>query len=47
MLDFDAHFSLTSVACAIGPSFYHILNWFFVPKPGFLNLFEFSAAEIT
>jgi hypothetical protein len=40
MLDFDAHFSLTSVACAIGPSYTK-------SSTDFLNLFEFSAAEIT
>jgi hypothetical protein len=26
------------------PKGYHVLNWFFLPKPGFWNLFEFSAA---
>jgi hypothetical protein len=25
---------------------YHVLNWFFLPKPGFWNLFEFSAVGI-
>ncbi len=28
---------ITSVACAIGPTFYHVLKWFFLPKPGFLE----------
>jgi hypothetical protein len=25
---------------------YNVLNWFFLPKPGFWNLFEFSAVGI-
>jgi hypothetical protein len=25
---------------------FHILIWFFLPQPGFLNLFEFSVAKI-
>jgi hypothetical protein len=28
---------VTSVACAVGPSGYHVLNRFFLPKPGFLE----------
>jgi hypothetical protein len=31
----------TSVACALGPKCYHVLNWFFLPKPGFLIFGEF------
>jgi hypothetical protein len=27
----------TSMACAIGPECYHVLNWFFLLKPGFLE----------
>ncbi len=27
----------TSVACCCWPKCYHILNWFFLPKPGFLE----------
>ncbi len=30
------------------PKCYRVLNWFFLPKPGFLEfIFEFSAVEIT
>ncbi len=29
------------------PKSYHVLSWFFLPKPGFLELFKFSALEIT
>ncbi len=29
------------------PKCYRIFNWFFLPKPGFWNLFEFSVTEIT
>jgi hypothetical protein len=39
---------MTSVACAIGPSCYHVLNWFFsFQNLIFWNLFEFSASKIT
>ncbi len=27
------------MACAIGPKCYHVLNWFFLPKPGFLGIY--------
>jgi hypothetical protein len=37
----------TSVACAVGPSVTTISTDFSFQKPGFLNLFELSAAEIT
>ncbi len=30
-------FIITSVACAGWPKCDHILNWFFLPKPGFLE----------
>jgi len=32
-------FICTSVACVIWPKCYHVLNWFFFPKPGFLKIY--------
>jgi len=30
---------IASVACAVGPKCNQVLNWFFLPKPGFLGIY--------
>jgi hypothetical protein len=37
LCSFSTCFNSTSVACACWPKCYHVLNWFFLPKPGFLE----------
>jgi hypothetical protein len=38
-------FICTSVACAVGPKCYHVLNWFFLPKPDFLEFIWISSSR--
>ncbi len=38
----NTHINTTSLVCVflcLGPKCYHVLNWFFLPKPGFLKIY--------